>query len=283
MFKLFDGKKTDTRKELAKVLGGYDLPSFPAISQQILKLIRDPNVSSTEVVDILSRDPGLSVRVLQTVNSAAFGLRQRVKNLNQAVVLMGMSSLESLVLSFVVAETLPRPKAAGFDPVRFWRTSARRAAAARALAGTLHAETQIECYTAGLLLDMAVPFLMEQMPDEYGPILERWNDQGGNLATLDRTVFPWDHAEVATWLGKEWKLPDSLVAAISGHHGTAVSGEICPPAIRLVGYIRENPENDGTDELIELGRNQYGMDEERLFFVLENSLKLADEIAEFFI
>ncbi len=78
MFKLLKG--TDHKKALKKVMGDYDLPSFPSIALRVLERIREEDASISSVVEALALDPGLSVRVLATANSAAFTSRHRVED-----------------------------------------------------------------------------------------------------------------------------------------------------------------------------------------------------------
>ena len=61
----------------------------------------------THVAYQLEGDPGLNVKVLKTVNSAAFGLSTRVSNLHHAVTLLGRSRLETIVLPQAVNNILP--------------------------------------------------------------------------------------------------------------------------------------------------------------------------------
>jgi len=106
-------------------------------------------------------DPGLVVRVLKTVNSAAYGLRRSVDSMQHACSLMGRSHLESLVLSLPIREVLPDSPSPGFEAGRFWTTAFRRASLARLLAARFNPSRQAQCFTAGLLLDMAVPLLAQ--------------------------------------------------------------------------------------------------------------------------
>ena len=79
MLGLFGKKKSDPKEELRAVLGECELPTFPAVVANVLQRVRDDEASSSEISDLVSSDPGLSVRLLGTVNSAAFALRHRVR------------------------------------------------------------------------------------------------------------------------------------------------------------------------------------------------------------
>ncbi|MCD4676434.1 MAG: HDOD domain-containing protein [Desulfobacula sp.] len=126
MFSFFKNK-VDPKAKLKKILKGYQLPSFPAVILQILQKIRSPYSSASDIAQSLSLDPGLSVRLLGIANSAAFSPINKVENLTQAIALVGMSQLESLVLGVGVAKGIPKQTCQWHDPAEFWLTSARRA------------------------------------------------------------------------------------------------------------------------------------------------------------
>jgi HD-like signal output (HDOD) protein len=63
MFDFLKRRNIDPKTELRKVLGEYELPTYPVIVQQVLEKNRDPNASAQDVAEILSGDPGLSVKI----------------------------------------------------------------------------------------------------------------------------------------------------------------------------------------------------------------------------
>ena len=68
----------------------------------MLAMLRDPESSMTDIAEQLQVDPGMHVKVLKTVNAAAFGLITRVTNLQHAAKLLGRSRLEAIILSHAV-------------------------------------------------------------------------------------------------------------------------------------------------------------------------------------
>ena len=266
---------TDPEEQLRKVLGEFELPAFPAIAHEVLALMRNDHLPGTKIAECLGRDPGLSVSVLRTVNSAAFACHRRVDDLTQAVAMIGMSGLESLVLSAAVSCSVPRPSAA-FDTNSFWHASTRRAATARAIARELHPSTAAQSYTAALLQDMALPFLATQLADSYGDLLEHWRSSNDDLSALERQQYDWDHAEVASWICSAWEFPETLTVAIAGHHGADVVGAVIPDAVRLVSLIGEG--DTSLDPLIAAGE-QRGIAADAMQRIIQESFVAADELA----
>ncbi len=275
-------RETDHKKALSKVMGDYVLQSFPSITMMVLERIRQEDASVPSVVEALALDPGLSVKVLATANSAAFASRQRVDDLTQAVAMLGTSSLESLVLAIAVKGALPSEPCPGFDPKRFWLTAARRAATSQALAQLLHPVSSSACFTAALLQDMAVPLLAASRPEEYGPVLEAWHAGEGQLKVLERKALGFHHAEVGMWLCSQWNLPLTLGLAVGAHHDRPGSEKECPPALSLVAKIRETEANDGIDELMALATDKFGLFPDQVAEIVEVGFAEAQALAHFF-
>ncbi len=273
------GRKSDPKGKLKKVLGEYNLPSFPGAVMQVLQTIRDPRSSASSVADVLAVDPGLSVRVLRVANSPVFSPVRKVENLAQAVALVGLTELESLVLSISVRGNLPRDSAEGYDFARFWRASARRGFVARALAEILCPARESESFTAGLLQDMALPFLAHQRSKEYGPVLHQWHTTDVLLHELEREVFGWDHAEVGAWICDEWNLPESIVSAIGSHHPGGVRNG-CPVSVALAAYLREAEDRTGVDSLIKMAATEYQISAERAGEIVESAFRQAEEFTQ---
>jgi HD-like signal output (HDOD) protein len=278
MFSFFR-KKTDPRAQLKKVFADYKLPSFPAAVVQTLERIRDPDSTASSVAEFLSFDPGLSVRVLRLANSPAFSPRKKVENLTQAIALVGFSQLETMVLSVGVRGATPTKPSPGYDASRFWRASARRGVLAHSLASRLCPANRSECFTAGFLQDLALPLLATQDPEDYGSVLEQWHNEGGNLCELEREVFDWDHAEVATWICDDWNFPENIAAAIGSHHGACYEGHEPLVPVGLVSHLRENENDLGTEALIEEAHSRCGIPFDETKRLIESSFEKGDALA----
>jgi HD-like signal output (HDOD) protein len=280
MFSFLKKKKVDPQASLKKILGDYEMPSFSSAVMETMQRIRNPESCAQDVAEVLSLDPGLTVRVLQIANSAAFSPARKIENLSQAVALIGMSQLESLVLSVAVNDTIPRKPLPGYDFNQFWKASIRRAVLARNLASIFCANRKAEVFTSGFLQDLAIPFLVSQMPDEYGPILEEWHTGGRDLIELERGVFEWDHAEVATWICHKWDLPENIASAIGGHHNDKDTDYSCPPPVSLVSNIRETEEKPGVEALIEAAKSRYGLAAEETREIVESSFQSSEDLLQ---
>jgi len=277
MLKLFKKSKSDPANELKAIVGDYELPSFPSTVMNILDLLRDPESSIKDISDQIEMDPGLHVKVLATVNSAAFGLAMRVNNVAHAVSLLGRSRLESIVLSVAVKDALPDSKTPCFDGKHFWKVSMIRASTARILAQRLHPSTTAEAFSAGLLQDMAMPVMADVKKEKYCKVLEEWDKKDGqmDICNLERENFGIDHTTVGALLAEKWGLPEYLVESIRGHHDQ--SSQVMP-AVKISSLIRYNISNESLEAFRKTCIAEMGMDETSVDEIIETSIRIAGEL-----
>ncbi len=282
MMGLFKGRNRDARGELEGLLGHYEVPNVSSTAINVLGLLRDPDAPMSEVARRVETDPGLTVRILRLTNSAAFGLMSQVSNLQHAIALLGRSRLESLVLTFAAADRLP-DRMECMEASLFWATAARRATLARMFAQHMHAATQAEAFTAGLLQDIAVPHLAGNNPEGYSAILERWHsDPSLRLDVLERELFGFDHAKVGALMAEDWGLPKYLVQAIGGHHEQGKNSH-ADPAVRLVSLLNYSSENDGTESLKDAAEAEFEIDTALIEEMVDRSVAGAEEFAGMFL
>ena len=263
------------------MLSSYELPSFPALILRALEKVRDENAALSEIAELVSADPGLSARLLRTVNSSAYCLRHKVQNIAHAISLLGRGALESMLVAMAVQQILPRPAAAAFDPKRFWKTAARRASVARAVADRVDPSRRSESFTAALLQDMAIPVLVQARQQDYLPLLQRWYSGEGDLACMERESFGWDHGEVARQMCDEWSFPEIITQAISVHHSQWAPELSELPAVHLVAPLHETQEELGMALVMEAAQ-ALGLRPEDMEGILSASFDEADEVAQLF-
>ncbi len=228
------------------------------------------------IADRIMADPGLSVRILRTVNSAAFGMRQRATKLEYAMTLLGRSRVESLVLTAAVGASLPTPR--GIDIVGFWQTSAHRACLARKIAALVHPSLESESFTAGLLQDMAVPVLAASRPDRYTAIYHQCEtDTTSVLHETEREAVGYDHAQVGAAMAENWGLPEPLITAIADHH---LIGQRAPCAVEAVSHIRHSETPDDLQALRTYCREKLKLPQSDLEAMIETAGAESSSLAE---
>jgi HD-like signal output (HDOD) protein len=281
MFDFFKRKQKDPKEELKTLLGNYELQSFPAGVINVLGLLRDPHSEIKDIADQIRMDPGMNVKILRLVNSAAFGLVTKVSNLRHAVTILGRSRLESMLLTYAVATTMP-PSLDCMDISRFWLSSARRACLAKHIALHLHAATQAECFTAALLQDLAIPLISEAKGLQYKDLIIKWHeDQTAKIDIMEQELFGYDHPAIGALVAEEWGLPEYLIHSIAGHHDISEKS-LAEPAVRLVSLVKYFEEDDGTELLINIAEQDYGINGSMIKDMISKTFDEAEQFAGMF-
>ena len=69
--------------------------------------VRAHTLTEDQLATIAGKDPGFVVRVMARVNSAAFGARGKVNDVQHACSLLGVRGLRNLALGLVVSDMIP--------------------------------------------------------------------------------------------------------------------------------------------------------------------------------
>ena len=74
------------------------LPGLPATYFEVLKKAESPNATVESIAEVIARDPALTARLLQMVNSPACGISKKITSPNDAVSRLGLETVNRLVL-----------------------------------------------------------------------------------------------------------------------------------------------------------------------------------------
>lgn len=207
------------------------LPSLPEIYQQMVSELTSSQSSLLNVGRIIETDAALTATVLKIVNSAFYGLNQRVESVSQGVALLGVHLIKNITLT---AKVFSQFKGNSLDLARLRqlndsanRTGALSNQLAR-LAGvprTVIDHAQI----AGMLSNIG------QLV-----VLSRLNDKSFQSTNI--------HSDLqGAYLLKLWRLPDPVIEAVALQQDTPAKAtpELTPLIIlHSIRFL----ENHFTDE-----------------------------------
>lgn len=217
------------QKLLEQILSCPRLPSLPAAAIEVLQLCRRDNVAISEIARTISRDPALTAKILQTVNSGYYGLSHQVSSISHAMVLLGINTVKTLALSFTLVNNLREMGCEGFDPQIIWRRSLISAVGARGVALTLKDVDEEEAFLGGLLQDLGMLALLQALGKPYLKLLKASGPGFAKLRAMERQVLDLDHAIVGERLAAAWKLPDVLLQPIRYHESPDEFAPGAPP------------------------------------------------------
>ncbi len=200
----------------------HTLPSLPSLYLAIVEELKSPNATLKKVGQIIASDPAMTVKMLQLVNSAFFGIGRQITSPVHAVNLLGLDLIQALVLSAQVFGELDTG-IAGVDPEALWRHSTAVGTLAKRIAKAEGEDEQTcnDCMVAGLLHDIGKLVLLANLPAEYTRLIELARREKADLFELERLEFGANHAELGGYLLGLWGLPDIIVEAVAFHHHPA--------------------------------------------------------------
>jgi putative nucleotidyltransferase with HDIG domain len=207
---------TDSEALLEKIAAGVSFAAMPEVLSRLMILFDDPNASSSEVAEILSKDAGLVTRVLRVANSAYYGGLGEVATVQQALVKLGFRTTKAVVLSSAVYSSVNRSAPAGIDLRPFWQHGLEVGVTAMLLADEVCGTYTDECFVAGLLHDLGRAALACAFPGRF----QEWLKSPSTSWTLEaeQQAFGVNHADVGAHMCRRWQFPELLVNAVALHH-----------------------------------------------------------------
>jgi len=200
------------------------IPSLPTVAVEALKLFHDVNSSNEQLVSVIRKDPAMVSKLLKAANSARYGIRGEVTDLNRAVMLMGRTAAAPLVLSFSLAKQSMEPSDYQVHYARFWTRSFVQATAADIIAAQFGSPAfRGECYTTNILAGLGKLALLRAEPEKYLACLARSSKDGIPLPRVEQEQFGFNHTKLSSILLQQMGLPDRCHLAIRGVNDPSIS------------------------------------------------------------
>ncbi len=208
------------------------LPSVPSLYVEMADELKSPEPSVTKVSQIISRDPSMTARILQLVNSAFFGLRRRISNPEDGVSYLGLERIQHLFLVLHAFSQFVPPETSSFAIEPLWEHSISTAVIAKAIAEREEAgkSTIDDAFAVGLLHDIGQLMLACKLTDKHEQSVKLARNEAIPLWQAEQQILSVTHAEVGAYLLGLWGLPDPIVEATAYHHNPVMHerNSFCP-------------------------------------------------------
>ena len=195
-----------------------EVASLPCVVMKAMELLNNPDTSASDIGQIISQDPALSIRLLKIVNSAFYGFPSRIDTISRAITIVGTLELTDLILGSSAIHAFEKIPNQLVNMETFWEHSLYAGVVARILAHYLRAPNTERCFVMGLLHDVGALIMYRQKPDQSRQALELSIEQSMPLHVAEREILGFDHGEVGAELMLAWKLPESFIEVARYHH-----------------------------------------------------------------
>ncbi|MCG8634558.1 MAG: response regulator [Desulfobacterales bacterium] len=209
------------KKSLQLVISGIDtMPILPSLYSRIMAELRSNSASTAGVGDIISQDVGMTAKVLQLVNSSFFGVPRHVASPAEAVVLLGIDVVKTLILSIEVFSEY-RQRTLSLIPVsRVYEHCVKTGVIAKKIAEMekKDKETSENAMISGLLHDLGRLLLAENFPEDYQEVMDLVKQEQCGIHEAELEILGVTHAEIGGYLLSLWGLPDNIIEGVTFHH-----------------------------------------------------------------
>jgi HD-like signal output (HDOD) protein/CheY-like chemotaxis protein len=216
------------------------LPVKPSLYARLVEVLQEPRSSMSDAAAVIEQDVGASAKMLQLVNSAFFGLPQRVGDIRTAVSYLGLELVKTVALSVEMrAAQTELGSCAGFSVDAMQEHSLLAARIARRLMLSERIRGQ-DAFSAAMLADAGELVLISQQPRLFQEIVAEARRSERPLPAVEREVLGVTHAEIGAYLLGIWGLPYSIVEAVAHHHAprpSSTTGLDVPTAVHVGGAL----------------------------------------------
>ncbi len=194
-----------------------ELPSVPQTYMLLTRAASRPTATLKEFAEIVEQDTAMVIKVLQLVNSAYFGVAQRVTSIQNAISYLGIELIKALALNvgtFAMAGDVKMPP--GWSLEQLQQHALTVAQLAKRLVKT--ASNANEAFTAALVHDVGHVIMAKGVPEKFERAVLEAQHSGRAQQELELEVMGVTHAEVGAYLLGTWGLPHSIVESVAHHH-----------------------------------------------------------------
>ncbi|MEQ1638401.1 MAG: HDOD domain-containing protein, partial [Methylococcales bacterium] len=201
---------------VVKILSRIDANNLPVLPKVLLELmdeIQREDININELAKIIGQDPSLSSSILAAANSSFYGQRGAVTDLKKLIVVLGLTSVKTLVITKVIQQFFACiPQTQHYCLEIIWYRSLTCAHLARNLAQLTGYEFPDELYLAGLIHRLGQLILMQCYPKTYPDFLSKHLD--GDQTAAETAEFGAAHHEIGAYIITDWNLKSGLAEAV---------------------------------------------------------------------
>jgi putative nucleotidyltransferase with HDIG domain len=254
------------------------LTSPPNLFFELNKVLDDPSKSLEDAGNIITKDPGLSVKLLKQVNSPLYGFSGKIATVTHAITILGANEVRNLVLATLIIDKFSAQTEGMMSMHDFWAMSLRNAFMAKELASHCQIKVNKETiFICGLLHEIGKLVFYRRIPNvakEIGQVVEQ---TGKNELDVEHKILGFTHYDAGAELTRLWKLPAVISETIAQHCRPDKSSPyfVIADLIRTANLISKM---DLSDEATNLN-DKWGITDNELSEIID---KVEDQFEEIF-
>lgn len=197
------------------------LPVMNSKITEVISMINDPIGLNIEVfADKIAKCGNLKESLLINVNSGYFKLQRKIESLSDAIVYLGMNTVERLVIAYLIKSLIPNEigNSKELNREKYWKHCLGTSIAANLIAEKLGKEDKYRYFAYGLIHDLGVVMLDICLPNIMDKIVTI-QKKGIHEIVAERLVMNgFTHEQAGSWQCENWQLPEDFKTIVEHHH-----------------------------------------------------------------
>lgn len=176
-----------------------------------------------ELAELIKSDPEIAAKVLTVVNSAQYSLQKTIKDINHAIIFLGVGQVKNIALQFAMRESSPLvsdEQSRAYQHI--WATSNLASQLCLLLAKSIGKDNAAELSTLCLIMYLGDIVLLSAEPDVANIYLA--NKSFYQRISQTQQQFGVNSAILGQLLAKEWALPEVIEQDIGNSLQLFVNG-----------------------------------------------------------
>lgn len=197
------------------------MPSLPTSVTKVIEVCNNPKTSPVDLDKVISLDPVLMGRVIKLINSAYYGIQNKITSLVRAIIMLGLNTVKNLALSTAVLDRLSDKNSfKALNMEGFWRHSLCTGVVAKLIAKERKIDSKLldEYFAAGLLHDIGKIPLNNIVSDDFIKAMAIADNEKIPLYLAEKRTFDMDHTDVGGLIVEAWRLSGAIADTIRYHH-----------------------------------------------------------------
>ncbi len=201
-----------------------NLPTLPVIATEIMRVMRNDSYSVSQIQRVIEKDPPLAMKVLKVANSAYYGMKNPVKSLRHALVLIGMRQLSNIAISFSILKKFD-DQSSDMEWEKFWEHCIAVGFVTELMVEDYGIITRENPYTVGLLHDIGKLILNILEPGKYSGVYQEVKKSKRSFYEIENEQLNITHCDVGKMLAEKWKMSTILTDIVENHHRIDNAGD----------------------------------------------------------
>jgi HD-like signal output (HDOD) protein len=196
------------------------LPTLPELYQKLRQLLCSPDCTMRSIARVIAQDISMTAQILHLVNSAFFGMPRKIDTIEQAVSLIGVEAINSLILTAGIFKEFTEEQMQEFHIKSIYDHSILTGIYASKITMKLlnDRKTADETMLAGMIHDIGKLFFIENKPELWKQVLSSYETDNRPFHELENKILGTTHAEVGAYILGLWGLSSNIVEAVAFHH-----------------------------------------------------------------